>query len=139
MKPSQKEGRGFHRSHRPRVEEEEKTSPDQGGSEQPTEPVLADGRESIRPTRRSLLAKLMMWRAPPPASGLCSGLCVDLKSENQGFVWRGGIKNVQIETQPHLSVLPSAHMTATSKYTICSSQCDEERSEAEMKNTTTAA
>lgn len=79
MKPSQKEGRGFYHSHRPRVEEEKRrlqNGGDQGGGEHPTEPVLADGRESISPARRSLLAKLMMWRAPLPASGLRSGpLC----------------------------------------------------------------
>lgn len=52
----------------------------------------------------------------------------------------GGLnKNVQIETQSHSSVLRSAHMTATSKYTICSPQWDEERNEAGMKNSVTAA
>lgn len=56
-----------------------------------------------------------------------------------GWVWGGRRKNVQIETQSHSSVLPAAHTTATSERTICSSQSDEEKSEAEMKTTNAAA
>lgn len=57
-----------------------------------------------------------------------------------GCVCVGGRRtNVQIETQSHSSVLPAAHTTPTSERTICSSQSDEKRSEAEMKTTIAAA
>lgn len=45
-------------------------------------------------------------------------------------------KNVQSERLSHSSVHPSAHMTATSKYAICSSQHGEKREEAEIKKKT---
>lgn len=46
-------------------------------------------------------------------------------------------KNVQTERLSHSSVHPSAHMTATSKYAICSSQHGEKRNKAQMKNAIT--